>query len=130
MDLSGDDRGFARLSERLAAQPATAEPRVMVATSAVEGTGIEELRQAILSALQTTLPDSDTVPLTNLRQHQAITTALAAVRSAEQGAAASVPHEMLLLDLHECLHALDTLTGTTHTDEILNLIFSTFCIGK
>ena len=130
IDLAGDDAGFARLSERLAAQPATAEPRVMVATSAVEGTGIEELRQAILSALQTTLPDSDTVPLTNLRQHQAITTALAAVRSAEQGAAASVPHEMLLLDLHECLHALDTLTGTTHTDEILNLIFSTFCIGK
>jgi tRNA modification GTPase len=37
---------------------------------------------------------------------------------------------MLLLDLYEALHALDSVTGTTTTDDILNVIFSKFCIGK
>ena len=37
---------------------------------------------------------------------------------------------MVLLDLHTALHALDALTGTTTTDDVLNHIFSTFCIGK
>jgi tRNA modification GTPase len=37
---------------------------------------------------------------------------------------------MLLLDLYTTLRALDSLTGATTTDDILHLIFSTFCIGK
>jgi tRNA modification GTPase len=37
---------------------------------------------------------------------------------------------MLLLDLYEALHGLDVLTGRTTPDEVLNLIFATFCIGK
>jgi tRNA modification GTPase len=41
-----------------------------------------------------------------------------------------VPHEMLLLDLYTALRALDALTGQTTIDDILNQIFSTFCIGK
>ncbi len=42
----------------------------------------------------------------------------------------TVPHEMLLLDLYNALRPLDEITGATTTDDILNLIFSTFCIGK
>ena len=42
----------------------------------------------------------------------------------------SIPHEMILLDLYRALWALDSLTGQTTPDDILNLIFSTFCIGK
>jgi tRNA modification GTPase len=37
---------------------------------------------------------------------------------------------MLLLDLYDALGSLDALTGTTTTEDILRLIFSTFCIGK
>jgi tRNA modification GTPase len=37
---------------------------------------------------------------------------------------------MILLDLYEALHALDALTGATTSDDILDLIFSKFCIGK
>ncbi len=44
--------------------------------------------------------------------------------------ATSIPHEMILLDLYRALWALDSLTGQTTPDDILNLIFSTFCIGK
>ena len=101
-----------------------------LSASAVDGTGIERLRQAVLEALQAVPVSADSVPLTNLRQHGAIKMALQALRSAQTGMQNEVPHEMLLLDLQECLNALDALTGTTHTEEILNLIFGTFCIGK
>ena len=37
---------------------------------------------------------------------------------------------MLLLDLYSALRPLDEITGATTTDDILNLIFSRFCIGK
>jgi tRNA modification GTPase len=37
---------------------------------------------------------------------------------------------MLLLDLYGALHPLDAITGKTTADDILNRIFSTFCIGK
>jgi len=36
----------------------------------------------------------------------------------------------LLLDLYNALRPLDSITGATTADDILNLIFSTFCIGK
>ena len=45
-------------------------------------------------------------------------------------AAEGIPHEMLLIDLYEALEALASITGATTADDILNRIFSTFCIGK
>jgi tRNA modification GTPase len=41
-----------------------------------------------------------------------------------------MPHEMLLFDLYSSLRQLDSLTGETTADDILNRIFSSFCIGK
>ena len=68
--------------------------------------------------------------LTNLRQQQAIVAALAALADAARANETAIPHEMILLDLYRALWALDSLTGQTTPDDILNLIFSTFCIGK
>jgi tRNA modification GTPase len=99
-------------------------------TSAITGSGIPALRQAILSLLTKQAPTQETALLTNLRQQQTVTAALSALQRAHQGVAATIPHEMILLDLYEALQALDALTGTTTTDDILNLIFSKFCIGK
>ena len=42
----------------------------------------------------------------------------------------NIPHEMLLLDLYSALRPIDAITGATTADDILNRIFSTFCIGK
>ena len=105
-------------------------PDPTLKTSAITGTGIPELRHAILAFLTQKSPAKETALLTNLRQQQAVTSALNALQRAQQGVTATIPHEMILLDLYESLHALDTLTGTTTTDDILHLIFSKFCIGK
>ncbi len=98
-------------------------------TSALTGEGIAALREKILT-LATGGAAAEPGMLTNLRQHQAVTTALAALADAATANAATIPHEMILLDLYRALWALDSLTGQTTPDDILNLIFSTFCIGK
>jgi tRNA modification GTPase len=98
-------------------------------TSALTGEGIPALRERIL-ALATGGAAAEPGMLTNLRQHQAVTTTLAALADAATANAAGIPHEMILLDLYRALWALDSLTGQTTPDDILNLIFSSFCIGK
>jgi tRNA modification GTPase len=98
-------------------------------TSALTGEGVPALRERIL-ALATGGAASEPGMLTSLRHHQAITTALSALADAAQANANAIPHEMILLDLYRALWALDSLTGQTTSDDILNMIFSTFCIGK
>lgn len=100
-----------------------------VPTSALTGEGIAELRERIVK-LATGGAASEPGMLTSLRHHQAVTTAISALNDAAQANQNSIPHEMILIDLYRALWALDSLTGQTTPDDILNLIFSTFCIGK
>jgi len=102
----------------------------LVATSALTGQGIAELRRAIVGMVASSAPTAESAMLTNLRQQQAVSSAVAALASAQDAVAKAIPHEMLLLDLYEALQHLDALTGATTTEDILRLIFSTFCIGK
>jgi tRNA modification GTPase len=101
----------------------------VVATSALTGEGVAELRGRIV-ALASGGAASESGMLTNMRQHQAVTTALGALTDAKHANENGIPHEMILLDLYRALWALDSLTGQTTADDILHLIFSTFCIGK
>jgi tRNA modification GTPase len=100
-----------------------------VRTSALTGEGIPALRERIL-ALATGGAAEEPGMLTSLRHHRAILSTLEALQDATQANASVIPHEMILLDLYRALWALDSLTGQTTSDDILNLIFSTFCIGK
>ncbi len=99
-------------------------------TSALTGQGIVELRGEILARMQSGSQTGESGLLTNLRQQQAVQAALDGLDRARQAVALRIPHEMLLLDIYSALRALDSLTGETTADDILNLIFSTFCIGK
>jgi tRNA modification GTPase len=105
-------------------------PDHTLATSALTGEGIDELRAAILRELKAEGALADAGALNNLRQQQAVADTLTALNAAQAANTASLPHEIILLDLHAALRALDSLTGTTTPDDILGLIFSTFCIGK
>jgi tRNA modification GTPase len=118
-------------SDLAEAQPLTHQVAGIPAlpTSALTGEGIPALRERIL-ALATGGASAEPGMLTSLRHQKAVATALAALADAAQANANSIPHEMILLDLYRALWALDSLTGQTTSDDILNLIFSTFCIGK
>jgi tRNA modification GTPase len=109
--------------------PVCGPPRV--ATSAATGTGIAELRDEILKRISGehgSQPEAGF--LTNLRQASLVTEAIKSLDAAADSARARVPHEMILLDLYGSLRHLDELTGATTADDILNLIFGSFCIGK
>jgi tRNA modification GTPase len=102
-----------------------------VSVSAVTGAGFDELKRAIREFLvdrQTDLVDD--FVLTNERQHEALSRAVAALKIATDAVLSAVPHEMVLLDLYTALSALDEFTGEVVTEDILAKIFSTFCIGK
>ena len=101
-----------------------------VRTSAVTGEGIGELREAILRHVGGEGVPAESGFLTNVRHQGLIQDSLAALDEAKTAVAGKIPHEMLLLDLYNALRPLDAITGATTTDDILNLIFSTFCIGK
>jgi tRNA modification GTPase len=104
-------------------------PRVR--TSALTGLGIAELRAEILKHVGGDgAAQREAGFLTSIRHQKLVRDSLAALDAASQAVHAQVPHEMLLLDLYSVLRPLDEITGATTTDDILNLIFSTFCIGK
>jgi len=104
-------------------------PRVR--TSALTGEGIPELRAAILRHVSGDAGvQIESGFLTNVRHQKLVSDSLSALAAARSAVCARVPHEMMLLDLYNALRPLDEITGATTTDDILNLIFGSFCIGK
>jgi tRNA modification GTPase len=101
------------------------------AVSALTGQGIEELRDAILKQL---MPRGTTELqggfITSVRHEALLKEACAMLERARNAASDNLPHELLLLDLYCALQPLDAITGATTADDILNKIFSSFCIGK
>ena len=119
-------------SSREADQTSNAEPRTpTVWTSALTGEGLPELREKIV---QVTAPARDLVAegefITNLRHQQLIKDSLQALGRARAATDQHTPHEMLLLDLYDALRPLDAITGATTVDDVLGIIFSSFCVGK
>jgi tRNA modification GTPase len=112
--------------------PRRAEPlEAMHPVSALTGEGIEGLRDAVF---QTVAPagreELETGFITSLRHERLLRETLEHLEKAAAAVAHNIPHEMLLLDLYGALRPIDAITGATTADDILNRIFSTFCIGK
>ncbi|MBI2150720.1 MAG: GTP-binding protein, partial [Acidobacteria bacterium] len=102
-----------------------------VHVSAKTGQGLDTLREAIRAFLLAQRTDTtDDLVLTSARQHEAVRCAIESFRGAATALVSGVPHEMALLDLYRGLSGLDEMTGDVVTDDILDRIFSTFCIGK
>jgi tRNA modification GTPase len=135
--LSGDkscgDGRLARPSRakpgRVSSTPLVTQPTIQ--TSALTSEGIPALRAAILNHVAgEATSQQESGFLTSVRHHKLVADSLTKLDAAIAAVVARVPHEMLLLDLYEALHPLDEITGATSTDDILNRIFTTFCIGK
>ena len=109
--------------------PGSPLPRVR--TSALTGEGIDSLRREILRYVGGESGASqESGFLTNIRHQRLVLDSLFALAAAKTAVANKIPHEMLLMDLYNALGPLDEMSGATTTDDILNLIFSRFCIGK
>ncbi|HMF90526.1 MAG TPA: tRNA uridine-5-carboxymethylaminomethyl(34) synthesis GTPase MnmE [Candidatus Angelobacter sp.] len=100
-------------------------------TSAITGEGMEALREEILTQISGPAGgEHESGFLTNIRHQRLVEESLTFLAAARQAVERKTPHEMIMLDLYGALRPLDSITGETTTDDILNLIFSSFCIGK
>ena len=102
-----------------------------IPVSALTGEGIPHLRSELLRTIGADGGgQQESGFLTNVRHQQLVQDAVCGLDRAATAVTAATPHEMILLDLYAALRSLDEITGTTTTDDILNLIFGSFCIGK
>ncbi len=102
-----------------------------LAVSALTGEGIADLRQRLVERIAPRgRLEQEGGFITSVRHEQLLKESREALEQARQAATLGIPHEMLLLDLYAALRPIDAITGATTADDILNRIFSTFCIGK
>ena len=93
-------------------------------------TGIDELRAAIVSALSGREPLRDTPAITNARHADLLTRAADALRRAADAASERTPEEFVAADVAEARALLEQVTGRRTPEDVLDAIFSKFCIGK
>lgn len=101
-----------------------------VVVSALTGSGLEQLRAAILAPFGS--PDSEPVGLlvTNARHYDLLQRSVEALGSAANLMSENASEEIVLVGLHDALRFLGEITGETTTEDILTRVFATFCIGK
>ena len=124
-------QGRFRIAGNKSDLPRAAEVQGMLAVSALTGDGIEGLRAALIEAIAPThRVEQESGFITSLRHERLLQESRGALDQAQRATELGIPHEMLLLDLYAALRPIDAITGATTADDILNRIFSSFCIGK
>ncbi|RME46934.1 MAG: tRNA uridine-5-carboxymethylaminomethyl(34) synthesis GTPase MnmE [Deltaproteobacteria bacterium] len=100
-------------------------------TSMTHGLGLEELTARIVAvAFGGEVSPGEGVMISRERHRDALRRAIAHLENAYDAFEAQCSPEFAALDLSAALHALGEITGTTTTEDLLDRIFSTFCIGK
>ena len=99
--------------------------------SAVTGKGVEELKQHIFAAhLGGWKEERDGVVVTNLRHKSALDRAAGSLENAAALLSRGEPLELFSIEVRDALDRIGEITGAITTDDILDAIFSSFCIGK
>jgi tRNA modification GTPase len=103
----------------------------MLRVSALTGDGIDRLKDTVhREIISGELTNVESAIITNERHFRALEETIDALRKAKQDLAAGFTEEVALANLHHALRCLGVITGETLIADIINQIFSTFCIGK
>ena len=100
-----------------------------IAISAKNG-NIDVLRQQLITFAEQQCDMRNAVTISNTRHYEALVRAQAAIQRVQEGLQMQISGEFLSMDLQDCLTALGEITGQISSQEVLNNIFSKFCIGK
>ena len=102
-----------------------------VSVSALKHYGIEELKEALALIIghQTAISPSE-ILIANARHRHALEKTHVALKTAIRGLQDDLAPELIAIDLHTALDSLGEITGATTPEDILETIFSRFCIGK
>ena len=107
------------------------ELNVKLATiSAKEKSGIDTLKEELLSLVNTgALRNNETI-VTNTRHYDSLLKALEEIQKVKWGLDSGISSDLMAIDIRSALHYFGEITGEVTNDELLGNIFSNFCIGK
>ena len=98
--------------------------------SAKNNIGIEELKDKLLSFVNTgALRNNETI-ITNTRHYDSLHKALEEIQKVKFGLQTNLSSDLMAIDIKEALYHFGTITGQVTNDELLGNIFANFCIGK
>ena len=98
--------------------------------SAKEKLGVEELKNQLLSFVNTgALRNNETI-VTNTRHYDSLLKALDEIQKVKYGLETNLSSDLMALDIREALYHFGMITGQVTNDELLGNIFANFCIGK
>jgi tRNA modification GTPase len=98
--------------------------------SAKNKEGIDELKQALLSFVNTgALRNNETI-ITNTRHYDSLLKALEEIQKVKWGLETNLSSDLMAIDIREALYHFGEITGEVTNDELLGNIFANFCIGK
>ncbi|MDH3604038.1 MAG: hypothetical protein OEU26_30900, partial [Candidatus Tectomicrobia bacterium] len=103
----------------------------LLAVSATQGDGLPELEHTIVQqAIGHDPLNQDEVILTQARHRQSLDMAVTNIRTAASGLRQGTPLEFVAFDVTEAIRQISEVLGEDYAGEVLDLIFSQFCIGK
>lgn len=102
----------------------------LVSISAATGAGIDNLRQALVSAIESEGDTGSELLVTNARQAQALQRAADSTARVISGLETGLSGDFIAQDLRQTMHYLSEVSGEITTPDILQNIFTRFCIGK
>jgi tRNA modification GTPase len=102
-----------------------------VEVSAKTSEGLDRLRRTVLEVVNADIPLGLAAPiLANARHHDVLRKTLNAVECARRTTAATGPPDVIAVDVQDALDFIGEITGAVTNEEVLDRIFSQFCIGK
>ena len=107
------------------------DDKEVISVSAITGKGVESLRTKIANKYSSLRVNGSLPLITTLRQKNSLTETLSFIKaSLEMLKQKSPPLEILAHELTMAINQLDITTGKTTTNDILDSVFSSFCVGK
>ncbi|SCY00727.1 tRNA modification GTPase trmE [Nonlabens sp. Hel1_33_55] len=103
---------------------------IVISLSAKSGTGVEELKEALVASFQSGALSADDSIVSNARHYDALQKAYATLMEVQQGIENDISSEFLAIDIKATAEHIGLITGEITNDELLGNIFSQFCIGK
>jgi tRNA modification GTPase len=104
--------------------------QLLIEISAKEKLGIEDLKNTLLSFVNTgALRNNETI-VTNTRHYDSLLKALEEIQKVKFGLNSNLPSDLMAIDIRQALYYFGEITGEVTNDELLGNIFANFCIGK
>lgn len=98
--------------------------------SAKNKTHVKDLEKSLIQLVQGTKTIESNIIITNMRHYEVLKRALQTIKRINEGFAQQIPSDLLAQDIRECISYLGEILGEVSSEEILQNIFSKFCIGK